>query len=276
MWDFWRDLPNVSGILLTLIGTAMIFMTETSKWLEAKKGMRMTIAIVFVVLGIAGIIAGRIDRKRTEKEQGLAEERQRERETVLNRKLDLANGQLQTTLITQADMNGQLKAMQLVMSDFGKAGFPGTKDLSKALSDLAQTNALNIQVSQELIAQLRKPPLPKKELGDLKTRALRLSQEILQFMADYDKNFPPPPSDHTLSGRVERDYWQRQMGLYSQRFTPRVSGLYSELALNGYRDKDLDDNYPKTLTPITLGTGPSVTSVRIVAERFAALAEQIK
>lgn len=69
MRSFFKDLPNVSGILLAAVGFALMFMPEAMKLLEGRKTIRWILAGACVVLGIVGFISAHIQRKDNDREQ---------------------------------------------------------------------------------------------------------------------------------------------------------------------------------------------------------------
>ena len=149
---FWKDLPNVSGILLTLIG-AMVFTPETIKWLEQRKGTRLSLAIAFVILGIAGIIAGSVERRRSEKEQVLAEERQRDlRQKVdsTQKTLEKTQEMLNTSLLSQEHMRGQLDALGMMAGKIGQSSSEDMKQLVSAISKMAETSHVGTLTNKQL------------------------------------------------------------------------------------------------------------------------------
>ncbi len=151
--DFWKDLPNVSGILLTLIGTAMIFLSETSKWLEERKKTRLGLAMVFVVLGITGIVAGRIERKRTEKEEILADERQRQLAAdvaAANQALAEDRQMLLESKLAQEHMKGQLEGIGLIAGKIGQGTDEHMKQLVGAINKMADTGTVHALTNKQL------------------------------------------------------------------------------------------------------------------------------
>ena len=62
------------------------------------------------------------------------------------------------------------------------------------------------------------------------------------------------------------DYSTQTMALYSRRFGARVIAMRNELAVEGFRDDELDGSYKHPTNPI---------GIRIVAESLGALAHQL-
>jgi len=104
--------------------------------------------------------------------------------------------------------------------------------------------------------------------ASLKRRGLTLSDEILRFLLDRQRDAVPLPR----MGTWEQDagamiaYSEGTMALYSQRFGARVIAMRNELADAGLTDPELDQFYEHPTNPI---------GIRIVAERLGALAERL-
>ncbi|MGC2695688.1 MAG: DUF308 domain-containing protein [Candidatus Angelobacter sp.] len=174
--DFWKDLPNISGILLTLIGTAMIFMAETSKWLEARRGTRMTIAIVFVVLGLVGIIAGRIDRKRSEREQTLAQERQRQLAEDIkssNQQLAEQRQMLLVSQLAQEHMKGQLEGIGIMAGKIGQGTDENMKQLVGAINKMSNTGTVHALTNKQLCDRTKDWVKRARDFAAAKDRQMR-------------------------------------------------------------------------------------------------------
>jgi hypothetical protein len=71
--SLFNDLPDVSGILLAAVGFAVLFVPEAIKALESKRKTRWAIAVVFFLLGIAGMVSSHIQRGQAENAQRILE-----------------------------------------------------------------------------------------------------------------------------------------------------------------------------------------------------------
>jgi hypothetical protein len=63
------DLPDFSGVLLTAIGGAIMFVPEWIKALEGKRKLRYSIAILLIILGVLGLVSGHVQRAASDKAQ---------------------------------------------------------------------------------------------------------------------------------------------------------------------------------------------------------------
>ena len=112
-------------------------------------------------------------------------------------------------------------------------------------------------------------PKPKPQIGNLKGRAMLLSQDILTFLTDRQSNAPPLPRGETWKQDTDAEvrYIEETKVLFSQRFGPRVIAVRAELAEKGFRDSELDTYYEDPTT---------TRDFRIIGERIGALAQQIR
>jgi hypothetical protein len=208
--DFWKDLPNVSGILLTLIGTAMIFMSETSKWLEQRRGARVAIAIIFVILGIAGIIAGRIDRKRSEREQTLSEERQkqlREKVDTTQKTLDKTQEMLTASMLSQEHMKGQLEGLTAIAGKIGSTNDEHMKQLVGAIGKVADTGRIGSLSNEQLCAKARDFVKRLREFG---SKHYRTDTNVMMVQQNEMSNAKTQEERNAI--------WSRQRDADTQRF----------------------------------------------------------
>jgi hypothetical protein len=79
-----------------------------------------------------------------------------ERESKLTQSLDSLNGQLQSSRIQQAQTNGQLQSVQLIMGNLGKSGVPGMKEFAAAIGGLTRSNSIKNEYEQDTDAELCK------------------------------------------------------------------------------------------------------------------------
>lgn len=109
---------------------------------------------------------------------------------------------------------------------------------------------------------------PPRDLSALKQRAIRLSNEILEFVADRERSNPPLPRIETWERDVDIStrFSIETMSQFSTKFGARLIATRNELAEQGLTDRELDSLYTHPTNPI---------GIRIVAERLGALAEKL-
>ena len=104
--------------------------------------------------------------------------------------------------------------------------------------------------------------------ADLKRHVLKVSNDILAFLDEWNRNEPPSPTPETWNAAIEAgmQYSRRRMDAYSSQFSSTVLHLRHELAKRGLYDRELDSFADFPTNPI---------GVRFVGQHLGALARQL-
>jgi hypothetical protein len=124
----------------------------------------------FIVLGVFGFLLILATGVQTYQNQKAGEKKQ----DTLSGDLQDARSKLDRSLLAQAEMNGQLKSIELVMGKFGTSGWPGMKELASALS-LARSQNAQVLQSQ------------KESNKDLCHYAVTEAQKIRELQSQYER-----------------------------------------------------------------------------------------
>lgn len=137
---------------------------------------------------------------------------------------------------------------------------------------LGMLNTSRLSKPSQLIKRNEGKSVIKKshpENEELKNRANQLSKEILEFIAVRQQYSPPIPKNKEDWDR-EFDkivaYFKETNSQFELRFHTRITAMGNELAAKGLRDNNLNSVFDSQNNAI---------SIRIIAERIKALAEQL-
>ncbi len=139
------------------------------------------------------------------------------------------------------------------------------------MASLVQFYSLRGTSSDLITASL---PIPKEKEHETPEQTLGrkcaiLSKDMFTFLQEWGQKEPPSPKRETWSEDVDKSIRlsQERMLDYSRNFGGRVISLHDQLAELGIRDNEIDRTYEHPTNPI---------GVKILAERFGAIAEKIK
>jgi hypothetical protein len=160
-------------MITQILGEAVVIVVTAALAEKASEKWKKPLWIVFVILvfSVAGlqIHSERVEARKAEQQESSAKQQERE----LNGMLDSVGGQLQTSLLKQAEIDGQLKAMQLIMGNLAQAGYPGMKEIASALTTLSRSNA-------------QQNPGVKTSTKELCDRAIALAVKLREFQSNFD------------------------------------------------------------------------------------------
>lgn len=201
-------LETVIAATLTIV---VAFMAEkvAEKW---KKPLWPLFAALVILGAVVQIYSRNAERKEAD-----------QREAKLNEKLDSVSGQLRTSLLAQGDMNGQLKSMQLIIGNLGKAGYPGMKEIAGALTILSHSNARRHEDIKSSNKQICDKALAFA--GELIQSERRYSADLHALMS-FSESYPD------LTGKTpeqQRDIIQETTRQHVVIVSQFIEGHYSQL-----------------------------------------------
>jgi len=198
-------IAQILGEALVIVVTAFMAEKASEKWKKP-----LWIFYVLLVFSLAGLQmhSWRADVREAE-----------QREQKLKQKFDSVSAQLSESLLSQANMNGQLKSMQLIMGNLAQAGYPGMKEIASALTSLSQSNA---QHNADLKAS-------NKELCD---RARAFAVKIREFESKYQTDtysIGTERANPDLAGKTTEQRKAIMQQIYQQERSP---GFKSTSSMN--------------------------------------------